>query len=144
MSQTTAPRPAEADTGVQEGAIFVDRRALAFKERGLCDALNALWKENSTGVRAAGAKFLTAQQQVVLTLNVGEQVERRTLGAAELAPLLIGYCIGARLPLPASAVKTVTVNPAGVLLDFMLVYTTMPPYRGMKTPSARVLGEWTR
>lgn len=144
MSHTAAPRTVEADSGMQEGAIFVDRRALAFKERALCGALNALWKENSTGVRAAGAKFLTAQQQVILTLNVGDQTEHRTLGAAELAPLLIGYCIGARLPLPASAVKTVTVNPGGVLLDFMLAYTTMPAYRGMKTPSARVLGEWTR
>lgn len=144
MSQTVSAPADDAEGGLQEGAIFVDRRALAFKERALCGALNALWKENSTGVRAAGAKFLTAQQQVILTLNVGEQTEHRTLGAAELAPLLIGYCIGARLPLPASAVKTVTVNPGGVMLDFMLAYSTMPAYRGMKTPSARVLGEWTR
>ena len=85
MSHTTAPRTVEADSGMHEGAIFVDRRALAFNERALCGALNALWKENSTGVRAAGAKFLTAQQQVILTLSVGDQTEHRTLGAAELA-----------------------------------------------------------
>jgi hypothetical protein len=136
LVQSTTVPIAQAQSEARDDAVFVDRRALAFKGRGLCEALNALWKANGVSDRASAAEFAAAQQEVVLTMVTADSTLRRTVTAADLTPLLIGYCISARLPLPAAAVKTVTVKPGGVMLDFMISSSTVPPCRGARDAKA--------
>ena len=126
-----------------DGVLFVDRRVLAFRAPALREILTTVWLEGGTGMRALGLRFFTSRQLLVVEVEaLGRRMERN-LGAGELLPLLIAWCIGARIALPSHAEKAVRITQGGVVLDCGTTHLSLPPYRRPRT-GARVLGDWSR
>ena len=127
-----------------DGALFVDRRVLAFRAPALLEILTAVWTDGGIGVRAVGLRFGTARQ--ILLIEVEQQGQRmeRSLRAGDLLPLLIAWCIGARIALPSNAEKAVRITTAGVVLDCGVTHVSLPPYRRRRPGEPRLMGEWAR
>ena len=127
----------------EDGAVFLDRRVLAFSASALCEALTAIWQGAGTGMRAVGVRFSTARQMIHVEVEMGRERLERPLRASELVPLLIGFCMGARVALPSRATKSVRVTSGGVVLD-CIMHGGLPEYRRPRGDAARVLGDWGR
>lgn len=127
-----------------DGALFVDRRVLAFRAPALCEMLTRVWLDGGTGMRALGVRFITSRQMLQVEVDVlGHRMER-SLRSSELLPLLIAWCIGARIALPSHAEKTVRITSGGAVLDCGITHLSLPPYRRRKLGEPRVPGEWER
>ena len=127
-----------------DGALFVDRRVLAFRAPALCEMLTRVWLDSGTGMRALGVRFITSRQMLQVEVDVLGQRMERSLRSSELLPLLIAWCIGARIALPSHAEKTVRITSGGVVLDCGITHLSLPPYRRRKPGEPRVPGEWER
>lgn len=144
MGQLIQATDQRHDGAPDDGAVFVDRRVIAFRGPALCDILSAVWLDAGTGMRAAGIRFSTSRQIVHVTVDLlGERLERN-LPASELLPLLIAYCLGARIALPCHAEKSVRVTSGGAVLDCVIAHGTLPSYRRHRPDTSRVLGDWER
>ena len=132
------PRPPD------DGVLFVDRRVLAFRGPALLEILTTVWLDGGTGMRALGLRFVTSRQQLLVEVDVLGRRMERTLRAGELLPLLIAYCIGARIALPSHAEKAVRITTGGVVLDCGTTHLSLPPYRRRRPGEPRVMGEWER
>lgn len=119
-----------------DGVLFVDRRVLAFRAPALLEILNAVWADGGTGMRARGLRFLTSTQQLMIDVQIERRRSERSMKAGELLPLLIGWCIGARVALPSMAEKSVRITPGGVVLDCCTSHLGMPEYRRLRPARA--------
>lgn len=143
MGQLMPSRNDGRDAAPDDGAVFVDRRVLAFRAAALCELLTAVWQESGAGMRATGIRFSTSRQMLHVAVALsGERLERN-MPASELLPMLIAWCLGARIALPSQAEKSVRVTSGGVVLDCVIAHGNLPGYR-RKTDRGRVLGEWER
>ncbi len=132
------------DPAPDDGAVFVDRRVIAFRAAALCQLLTAVWQEAGTGMRARDIRFSTSRQMIHVAVDLlGERLERN-LPASELLPLLIAYCLGARIALPSQAEKSVRITSGGVVLDCVIAHGSLPAYRRRRGDHGRVMGEWER
>lgn len=143
MGELMPSRNDGRDAAPDDGAVFVDRRVIAFRAAALCELLTAVWHDAGAGMRARSIRFATSRQMIHVVVDVlGERMERN-LPASELLPLLIAYCLGARIALPSQAEKSVRVTSGGVVLDCVIAHGSLPAYR--KRPDrGRVMGEWER
>lgn len=127
-----------------DGAVFVDRRVIAFRAPALCAILTAVWQDSGTGMRALSLRFATARQMLHVESDLaGDRVERQ-VPAGELLPLLIAYCIGARIALPSQAEKSVRITTGGAVLDCVIAHGSLPPFRRQRPDTTRVMGSWER
>ena len=127
-----------------DGVLFVDRRVLAFRGPALLEILTAIWMDGGTGMRARSLRFITSRQLLLVEVETPGQRLERSLRASELLPLLIAWCIGARIALPSHAEKAVRVTAGGVVLDCGITHLSLPPYRRRRAGEPRVLAEWER
>lgn len=134
------PEPPRQD----DGALFVDRRVLAFRGPALLEILSTIWMEAGLGVRAQGLRFITSRQILTVEVDVLGNRQQRNLGAADLLPLLIAWCIGARIALPRHAEKAVRITAGGVVLDCGVTHLSLPAYRRRRPGEPQVMGEWAR
>ena len=146
MGQTLPPREgagaAAPDAAAENDAVFVDRRVIAFRAPALCALLTSVWQENGSQVQVGAIRFSTAQQKLMVEVEqAGRRLERQVL-SSELLPLIIAYCIGARIGLPANAEKSVLITTGGVVLDCVIAHGSLPPFRRKRGPAARLMGEW--
>lgn len=109
-------------------AALIDRRVIAFRVPSLIAAMEQVGPSLGliTGQAVTDAATLPAEQAVLFQLGHGPAAERRRVGGAELAALLIAYCLGAKIPLPSRATKSISVTGNGVLLD-LVVSLASPP-----------------
>ncbi len=127
-----------------DGAVFVDRRVIAFRAPALCAILSTVWQDTGAGMRALSLRFSTARQMLhVETDLAGSRIERQ-VPAGELLPLLIAYCIGARIALPSQAEKSVRITSGGAVLDCVIAHGSLPPFRRQRPDTTRVMGNWER
>src|SRR3954453_21473552 len=69
-------------------------------------------------------EFLPDEQVVVF--KPGPEIGDVRLGGPQLAALLIGYCNGARIPLPMVARKRLVVGKQHVRIEFLICYPDLP------------------
>lgn len=80
-------------------------------------------------MQARAIRFSTAQQMLHVEVEqAGRRLERQVL-SSELLPLIIAYCIGARIGLPANSEKSVLITTGGAVLDCVLAHGGLPPFR---------------
>lgn len=132
------PRPPD------DGVLFLDRRVLAFRAPALLEILTTVWMDGGVGMRACGLRFITSRQLLLVEVEALGRREERSLRAGELLPLLIAWCIGARIALPSQAEKAVRITAGGVVLDCGTTHLSLPPYHRRRPGEPRVLGEWQR
>lgn len=113
---------------VDPQAALVDRRMLIFRTRTLCAAIEQVGRGRIALPRpeVSDAEMLPGDQAVRFVFGRGDLAERRSVSGAELAALLIGYCLAAKIPIPNKATKTVSVTTSGVLLDFVMTFAQPP------------------
>jgi hypothetical protein len=117
-----------AATRDPDAAALIERRVLAFRPAALVAAMQrggkglGLLKEEEV----TEARPLPDRQAVAFTLRQDGVATERVLGIPELTAMLIAYCIGAGLPLPSRAGKTVQVTQGGVTLDFVMSFAAPP------------------
>jgi hypothetical protein len=127
-----------------DGAVFVDRRVIAFRAEALCDILTIVWSDAGIGLRACAIRFGTARQVLQVEIEMrGERLERQ-VSAGELLPILIAYCIGARIALPSQAEKSVRITSGGAVLDCVIAHGSLPRFRRRRPETGRVMGDWER
>ena len=146
MGQTLPPRegagPAAPDAAAENNAVFVDRRVIAFQAPALRALLTSVWQENGSQVQVGAIRFSTAQQKLMVEVEqAGRRLERQVL-SSELLPLIIAYCLGARIGLPANAEKSVLITTGGAVLDCVLTHGSLPPFRRKRAHAARLMGDW--
>ncbi len=118
----------DAPVAIDPDAILIDRRMIVFKPYMLCAAVEQAGRARLELplTEVTHVALQPGTQSVRFRFGFGEAAIEREMGGAELAALLIVYCIGARIPLPTRAAKTVSVTRSGVLLDFVMSFTTAP------------------
>ena len=89
-----------------------------------------------------GVELLEASQSARFQFGVGAQTSGVVLAGSEIAALLIGYCLGVRIPLPMRAKKTVAVARGSVVLDFVIAMSAPPRCQSSLVPSRRGTGNW--
>ncbi len=127
-------------------AALMDRRILAFRPPCLVAAMEGVGRAWLSLPEASilQAEPVPAEQLVQFHFSGLKGVESCSLGGQELGAMLIAYCIGARVPLPARAAsKTVSVTHWGVVLDFVIAFTAPPRWERPSGMLRRVKGEWT-
>ena len=72
---------------------------------------------------------LPARQALRVRAGTGATAVEREVEAPHMAAILIAYCLGARIPLPRVAAKTVAVVEDGLLLEFLTTLTNPPRYQ---------------
>jgi hypothetical protein len=77
----------------------------------------------------SGALPMPGQQAVRIRYGNGATAGERMVQAPEMAAILIAYCLGARVPLPRIAAKTVLVTGDGVTLEFLTILASPPRYQ---------------
>ena len=131
-----APPHGTAKRRADPAAVCVDRRIIAFGPAMIHAAVEACARERMDlpphGL--AEAVPLPAEQAVRLRFGGGSEAVDRVVDAGEMAALLIAFCIGARIPLPRRASKTVTVTSAGVVLDFLVTLGSPPRFERPHRP----------
>lgn len=127
-----------------DGVLFVDRRVLAFRTPALLEILTAIWTDGGAGMRARSVRFNTSRQILTVEVDGPGHSVKRTLRAGDLLPLLIAWCIGARVALPIHAEKSVRITPGGVVLDCVASHLSLPTFRRRRPGGPRVVGEWER
>jgi hypothetical protein len=133
---------AAPDEPADYSAVFVDRRVIAFRAPALCALLTSVWQDNGSGMHARAIRFSTAQQMLHVEVEqAGRRLGRQVL-SSELLPLIIAYCIGARIGLPANAEKSVLITTGGAVLDCVIGHGSLPPYRRTRAQAGRLMGEW--
>ena len=128
----------EEERAPDDGALFVDRRVLAFRAPALCEILTTVWLDGGTGMQARAIHFLTAGQILRVEVDLNGRLSQRSLRANELLPLLIAWCIGSRIALPSQAEKAVHITSGGAVLDCGITHFSLPRYRRKR------LQEWAR
>lgn len=107
---------------------MVDRRMLEFHGPALRMALEA------AGARLYGLPWLPVtdmgllpqEDAVRFRLGTGETAADHVIAGPRLGAMLIGYCIGAGVPLPNLAAKTMRVHDSFVELGFTIGYANAP------------------
>jgi len=133
---------AAPDEPGEYSTVFVDRRVIAFRAPALCALLTSIWQDNGSGMQARAIRFSTAQQMLHVEVEqAGRRLERQVL-SSELLPLIIAYCIGARIGLPANSEKSVLITTGGAVLDCVLAHGGLPPFRRKRAHAARLMGKW--
>lgn len=127
-----------------DGVLFVDRRVLAFRAPALLEILTAIWSDGGTGMRARSLRFITSRQLLMVGVELAGARTERTLRAGEVLPLLIAWCIGARIALPIHAEKSVRITAGGLVLDCVASHLSVPGFRRRRPGGPRVVGEWER
>ena len=148
MDQSLSPPggagAAAPDEAAETSAVFVDRRVIAFRTPALIMLLTSVWQENGSGMQVRAIRFSTSQQKLLVEVEqAGRRLERQVL-SSELLPLIIAYCIGARIGLPANAEKSVLITTGGAVLDCVIAHGSLPPFRRKRAHAARLMGEWER
>ena len=148
MGQTLPPPggagAAAPDAAAENNAVFVDRRVIAFRAPALRALLASVWQENGSQVQLGAIRFSTSQQKLMVEVEqAGRRLERQVL-SSELLPLIIAYCLGAQIGLPANAEKSVLITTGGAVLDCVIAHGSLPPFRRKRGPAARLMGEWER
>jgi hypothetical protein len=136
------PRVPVDDITVPSHAMMLDRRVLGFRERGFCQALTSVWRDQGRDHVAMAAEFDGAARTATVQVSVGAARHELRMTEHDIIAALIAWCVGARVPLPAGANKTLTVAAGGVMLDFTVAYNSMPLFRGTRPADRRVSGEW--
>jgi hypothetical protein len=126
--QDTSAIPQGAVITVDPEAVLVDRRVLAFRPASLIAAVEGPGRARLDLPKPAiqRAELIPAEQIVRFHFGEPPDVQCRSFGCQELGALLIAYCIGVRVPLPARAAKAVTITSWGVVLDFVLSFLEPP------------------
>ena len=132
------PRPPD------DGVLFVDRRVIAFRAPALLEILTVVWMDGGTGMRARAVRFITSRQLLQVDVDMHGARAERSMRAGDILPVLIAWCIGARIALPSQAEKAVRVTAGGVVLDCGITHLSLPPYRRRRPGEPRVLAEWER
>ena len=133
---------AAPDETADSSAVFVDRRVIAFRAPALSMLLTSMWQENGSGMQVRAIRFSTSQQKLLVEAEqAGRRLERQVL-SSELLPLIIAYCIGARIGLPANSEKSVLITTGGAVLDGVISRGGLPPMRRKRAHAARLMGEW--
>jgi len=143
MGQLTQAMDHGADATPDDGAVFVDRRVIAFRAPALCEILSVVWLDAGTGMRATAMRFSTSRQMIHATVDLAGGEMERNLPASELLPLLIAYCLGARIALPSQAEKSVRITSGGAVLDCVTTHGSLPHFR-RRADRGRVMGHWER
>jgi hypothetical protein len=122
MAQPSAP------SRDPEQAALIDRRVIAFRPLALVAAMQSAGPQLGllSEEEVTEARPLPGRQAVAFDLRHDGTISERVLGAAELGSVLIAYCIGAGVPMPSRAGKTLEVTRGGVTLDFVTTYGTPP------------------
>lgn len=146
MDQSLTPSggagAAAPDEPAEYSAIFIDRRVIAFRAPALCALLTSVWQDNGSGMHVRAIRFSTAQQMLHVEVDqAGKRLERLVL-SSELLPMIIAYCIGARIGLPVNAEKSVLITTGGAVLDCVIAHGSLPPFRRKRAHAARLMGEW--
>ena len=124
--------------------VFVDRRVIAFRVPALRALLTSVWQENGSRMQVLAIHFSTSQQKLLVEVEqAGRRLERQVL-SSELLPLIIAYCLGAQIGLPANAEKSVLITTGGAVLDCVIAHGSLPPFRRKRGPAARLMAEWER
>lgn len=144
MSHDTSAVPQGAVISVDPEAVLVDRRVLAFRPGCLAAVMESVGRLRHGLPRAAITLVepLPAEQAVRFHFGKGEAAKSRDFSAQDLGVLLIAYCIGAHVPLPAKAAKAVSVTYSGVILDFVIAFAAPPAWQRPTNMPSRVKGEW--
>ena len=128
-----------------EPAAIVDHRVILFRRPALCDAFTRSVHARFT---AATRPVVTAEpvptRQAVRFVTEGDAGCSIELGADDLISLMIGYCVGVRIPIPARASKTVHITPQGVTIEFRSIFKALPSFDPARKREVKANGEWAR
>ncbi|ONG47725.1 hypothetical protein BKE38_22800 [Pseudoroseomonas deserti] len=111
--------------------LLREHRVLLFHPTLLCQALHHCGRDR---LRlpiedVTGAEMLTDSQSVRFRFGPGGRSGEVVVNTPGLGATLIAYCIGAGIPIPASAAKSLQVTEQGVKLELRLTLTTAPYFR---------------
>ncbi len=110
-------------------AVLIDRRMVAFRAPTLVAAMNTVGKSLKIMGSPSGAyaAHMLPDSDAVRFEGHGDvgPVSWKVSGS-QLAALMIGYCIAARIPLPTKSSKTVTITSDAVVLDFITMFPNPP------------------
>ncbi|MBY0336346.1 MAG: hypothetical protein K2X11_07020 [Acetobacteraceae bacterium] len=107
-----------------------DHRTVAFRAAALVAAMSGFGRSRF-GVPAAplhSAEPLPDRQAVRFRFGPDGTAGEVVLAGDSLAALIIGYCSGARIPLPRRAAKHMAITSDGVRFDFSMTYADAPPF----------------
>ncbi|WP_159993785.1 hypothetical protein [Roseomonas sp. 18066] len=118
--------------------LLREHRVLLFHPTLLCQALHHCGRDR---LRlpiedVTSAEMLTDSQSVRFRFGPGGRSGEVVVNTPGLGATLIAYCIGAGIPIPASAAKSLQVTEHGVKLELRLTMTTPPYFR------PRASSEW--
>ncbi len=118
--------------------LLREHRVLLFHPTLLCQALHHCGRDR---LRlpiedVTGAEMLTDSQSVRFRFGPGGRSGEVVVTTPGLGATLIAYCIGAGIPIPASAAKSLQVTEHGVKLELRLTMTAAPYFR------PRASAEW--
>ncbi|MCQ4158885.1 hypothetical protein NON00_02955 [Roseomonas sp. GC11] len=123
------PRPAPVPSGPP--VLLRDHRILTFAPQMLCLALHHAGRNQMrlpVGEISA-AELLPDSQAVRFRFGPQGRAGEVVVGTPALAAMLIAYCIGAGIPVPTQAAKTLEVTDLGVKLELRIVLTAPPFFK---------------
>ena len=129
------PPPSSSPFAGASTAVLIDRRMVAFRAPTLLAAMNSVGNSLKLLQSPSGAHtvhMLPDSNAVLFEGHSDTGACSWQVSGSELAALMIGYCIAARIPLPTKSSKTVTITSDAVVLDFITMFS--------KPPQAQVFG----
>lgn len=133
-SPAPVPPPVPLTPAIEEKrlpALLRDQRVMLFHPTLLCLAMHHAGRDR---LRLpiediTGAELMPESQSVRFRFGPGGRAGEVVVNTANLGATLIAYCIGAGIPLPNQASKSLQVTEHGVRLELRLTITSTPFYR---------------